>query len=40
MGLLDFEEVWVFMVVVGIFFPMGYFISNPIMKCVKSTSFI
>eukprot|EP00703_Trepomonas_sp_PC1_P003837 JAP92769.1 Sulfite exporter TauE - SafE [Trepomonas sp. PC1] len=40
MGLLDFEEVWVFMIVVGIFFPIGYFISTPIMKCVKSTSFI
>ncbi|CAL6003698.1 Sulfite_exporter TauE-SafE [Hexamita inflata] len=40
LGQIDLQEVWVFMLVVGILFPIGFYASAPVIRIVRSTSVI
>ena len=40
MGQVVFSEVWVYMLVAAVMFPLGYFLSEPVIRVVRSTSVI
>lgn len=40
MGQVVFSEVWVYMLVAAVMFPLGYFLSAPVIRVVRSTSVI
>lgn len=40
MGQIVFSEVWVYMLVAAVMFPLGYFLSAPVIRVVRSTSVI
>ncbi|CAL5991995.1 Sulfite_exporter TauE-SafE [Hexamita inflata] len=40
LGQIDLQEVWVFMLFVGILFPIGFYASAPVIRIVRSTSVI
>ncbi|CAL6003684.1 Sulfite_exporter TauE-SafE [Hexamita inflata] len=40
LGQIDLQEVWIFMLFVGILFPIGFYASAPVIRIVRSTSVI